>query len=376
MSLRSVAAQATSATYHPPTTRLQPSQQPTFDVRCPIWWDVGRPAGLPAATGQGRSHITPSGRRERQEAAFRSWWVPAQPRGLPGAPQGQAAYDRPMARPNQFLRVNIDSTQVSAASQRLADLMGKTPMLTAIAMTRGVTTARRAIQAEIFPKIQGGPSPWTRRGLIYKKATPTDLRAMVGFNYGDGRFEDNETTRQASGVASGRYMRIQARGGDRPAKSSERLARRLGIIKNDNSLIPDLKQKDINKFGNLPGRRWQEAVKGARAGFSVRGGQSTGGKRKRGAGSQFFVLNRSSTSTGKYGIGNRYTTNNQPIAIVRRTGAKMRGFKTVLLVTKREAYKRRLPVDSVAWEAFRKTYAQSFKDLVDKAWARKKNRTK
>jgi len=282
-------------------------------------------------------------------------------------------------RQNEFIRVDIDSSATQAAARNLADLMGKTDMLTSIAMTRGVIAGRKAIQAQIFPLIRGGPSPWTRRGLIYSKATPKDLRAQVGFNYGGGKFTDNETTRQKSGIPSGRYMRTNARGGDRPAKSSELQLWRSGTLrKNEDYLVPNKNLPEINKYGNLPGPKWQQAIAGIKGFHAPGSGQnvvnknSKGNKRqRRRAKAEFFLLQERRVNGESFGYTNRFTGDQEPLAIVRRVGKNRRGFEPVLFVSQVQNYDATFPIQRVAWEAFQKTYGRSFKELVDEAWARK-----
>lgn len=274
--------------------------------------------------------------------------------------------------------IDIDAGDLDAAAAQMAASMGKLNMLTAIAMTKGVVAARNDIRDKIFPMIEGGPSRWTQRGLIFTKATPTDLRAQAGFNYGGGRFEDDYTTRKGGGVPSGRYMRTLARGGDRPAKSSELQAWRSGALRrNDQYLMPNKKLKEIDQHGNLPGGQWQSALAGIGAFHAPGSGQNVRkgkGKGKRGPKYKYFLMLKSDlggyTNVGKQG--ERFRGDETPWAIVRRVGYNNRGFEPVLFVTQAQNYERMFPIDRVAMTAFNRTFPTTFQELVKEAWERKR----
>ena len=288
--------------------------------------------------------------------------------------------------PMAHIDVDIDTAELNQAARQLADLMGKTNMLTAIAMTRGVVAARDAIRAQIFPMIEGGPSRWTQRGLIFRRATPNDLRAQAGFQYGSGEFEDDYTTRKGGGVAAGRYMRTNTRGGDRPAKSSELHTWRSGLLrKGEDYLLPNERLPEINAQGNLPGGYWQSALAGVGGLHAPGSGQNvnprTGkARRRRGSKYKYFLMYKHSADGEDYGYaspgkgGSRYRGDERPWAIVRRTGEKGRGFVPVLFISQVQNYEGLFPVDQVAYKAFRKTYVKSFNDLVSEAWARKQSK--
>jgi hypothetical protein len=283
------------------------------------------------------------------------------------------------------IQFDLNTAELDGAAQVLAEQMGKLELLTAMAMTKGVVASRDAIRQRIFPLIEGGPSRWTQRGLIFTRATPNDLRAQAGFNYGDGRFEDDYLTPKSGGVPSGRYMRTNVRGGDRPAKSSEKQAWRSGALrKNTDYLVPNRKLPEINAQGNLPGPYWQSALAGV-GGFHAPGsGQnvnpSTGKpKRKRkGAKYKYFIMYKRSPDNVDFSYaspgkgGSRFRGDERPWAIVRRTGEKNRGFVPVLFVTQEQNYERRFHIDQVAYNTFAFVYPKTFKELVEEAWQRRR----
>ena len=60
----------------------------------------------------------------------------------------------------------VDTSEISRMSQGLARMMGQYEWITARAMTDGAKASREAIRREILPRIDKGPSNWTKRGLI------------------------------------------------------------------------------------------------------------------------------------------------------------------------------------------------------------------
>jgi hypothetical protein len=290
-----------------------------------------------------------------------------------------------------YIDVDIDSAELLAASRRLAEAMDRFPTLTAIAMTKGVVASRDAIRREILPMIEGGPSRWTERGLIFKRATPKDLRAQAGFQHGQGRFEDDHLARKGGGVAAGRYMRTLARGGDRPAKSSELHAWRSGLLKkNEDYLLPNEKLPEIDAHGNLPGTYWRSALAGVGGIHAPGSGQNVTrrsawinpktGKARRpraGAKNKYFLMYKHSADGEGFGYasagkgGSRFRGDERPWAIVRRTGNKNRGFVPVLFISQWQNYEGIFPIDQVALKAFRSTYAKTFTELVKEAWERR-----
>jgi hypothetical protein len=285
-----------------------------------------------------------------------------------------------------FIDVSADAGELDAAAAHLAEQMGKLPLLTAIAMTKGVVASRDAIRQKIFPMIEGGPSRWTQKGLIFKRATANDLRAQAGFQYGDGEFEDDYLTPKRGGVPAGRYMRTLVRGGDRPAKSSELHTWRSGLLrKNEDFLVPNDNLREINAQGNLPGPYWQSALAGVGGLHAPGSGQNAsrgkGRKRgRRGSKHQYFLMYKHKVEGEDYGYasigksGARYRGDEEPWAIVRRVGKKGRGFEPVFFVTQAQNHEGVFPIDQVAMAAFRKTYPFTFSALVQEAWERKLNK--
>ena len=91
----------------------------------------------------------------------------------------------------------VDTRELNRMSVAVARMIGQYEWIAARSMTEAAKITRTALQREILPKIQGGPTAWTRRGLIVRYASRNNLQAMVGFQYGDGNFNDSEFTRKA-----------------------------------------------------------------------------------------------------------------------------------------------------------------------------------
>lgn len=143
--------------------------------------------------------------------------------------------------------------------------MGQFEWITARAMTTAAKASREAIRREILPKVKGGATAWTRRGLIVSYAKPTDLRAMAGFQYGEGRWTDSPFSRKAGGVPAGRYMGINAAGGDRRPKGFELQLRRAGVIGRGDFAVPRSRWSALNQQGNVTGGRYTQILSRLRA---------------------------------------------------------------------------------------------------------------
>lgn len=273
------------------------------------------------------------------------------------------------------IKLTVDASQVNEMSRALAVMMGQQEWITARAMTESAKITRTALQRKILNSnmIQGGPTAWTRRGLIVRYASRNNLQAMVGFQYGEGSFNDSEFTRKAGGVPAGRYMGINARGGDRRAKGSELQARRAGLIGNDQFLVPNTKGVRLNAQGNLPGPEYQRILSRLK-GFSAAGSNqntTTGaGSRGRSAAKRkaadYFLMRYDGGRPG-----NRHTLGASPAFIARRVG---RGFVPALWITDQPNYERRFPIRVVAEREFARAFPIQFERALAKELEFQRNR--
>jgi hypothetical protein len=158
------------------------------------------------------------------------------------------------------LRFTVDDEQISEANRVWLRVVGQYEWTCAMALTRAAKTARAAIATTTLGGIDGGPTAWTRRGLMSSMARPDNLVAAVGFNYGDGSFTESGFTGKGGGVPSGRYMGVLASGGDRKPKSTELRLRRAGIIRNDQFITPASSGIRLTPQGNVPGPEYQRIL--------------------------------------------------------------------------------------------------------------------
>jgi len=267
------------------------------------------------------------------------------------------------------IALTVDTSQVSRLSTTVARLMGQYEWIAAKAMTESVKITRVALQREILNKVEGGPTPWTRRGLIVRYASRNNLQAMVGFQYGEGSFNDSEFTRKAGGVPAGRYMGLNARGGDRRPKGSELQLRRAGLIGNDQFLVPNAKGVRLNAQGNLPGAEYQRILSRLR-GFSAAGSnQNTAagaGSRGRKAADYFLMRYEGGQPA------NRHTLGASPAFVARRVGR--RGFVPALWITDQPNYERRFPIRLVAEREFARAFPIQFERALAKELEFQRNR--
>lgn len=254
------------------------------------------------------------------------------------------------------IQFDINSAQVTALQRTLLNVHGQFNWVAARAMTNAAKDTREAIRARILPMVEGGATTWTRRGLIVKFARPNDLTAMAGFQYGEGNWSDTEFTRKRGGIAAGRYMGVNASGGDRRPKSSELQLRRAGIIGNDQFLTPaDGVRRD--RYGNVPGGTIKSILSNVQA-FTAEGSSQNTTRRSGG----YFLMRRDE-------VGYSRQLDAEPAFIAQRIGRGKRGFKPAFFITDQPNYERRFPIQSVAQSAYRQAFPRHFqKGVQEELW--------
>lgn len=256
--------------------------------------------------------------------------------------------------------LTIDSGEISQLARNLAVGLGKFDTIAAGAMTTAAIKAREAIRREIEPMIEGGPTAWTRRGLIVRYARKNDLRAMVGYQYGDGNWEDSAFTRKSAGIPAGRYMGLNARGGDRRPKGAEMQLRRAGVIKPDQFITPGPGVR-LNRHGNVSGGQYQQMLSRLRA-LTVEGSNQNA---RRGGGRRpvdYFVMRRDGMGYTKGQLGA------EPAFIAKRRGRGGRGFIPAFWIVDQPNYERRFPIQSVAMREFQRVFPAEFERRAQSAW--------
>lgn len=272
----------------------------------------------------------------------------------------------------------VDTSQISAMRLGLAQAINQYEWITARAMTTAAKAAREAIRREILPTIQGGPAPWTRRGLIVRYASRNDLTAMAGFQYGEGRWTDSEFTRKAGGTPAGRYMGINARGGDRRPKATELALRRVGAIQPDQFITPNFRTGPFrpNAQGNLSGGQYQQLL--SRLDALPQGSSQTAGPASRRV-RDYFVLRTQGGTPSRWQLGA------EPTAIVARAGrgpkggtgkgtsqrgrpqtvGYRRGFRRAFNIVEQPNYERRFPVEAVAMREFQRAFTSAWESGLE-----------
>lgn len=285
------------------------------------------------------------------------------------------------------VRFTVDTSEISALSRGLASMMGQHGWITARAMTTAAKAAKGQLEARVLPMIQGGPTGWTKRGLIASYASPQNLTSQVGFQYGEGKFTDSAFTRKAGGVPAGRYMGVNAQGGDRKPKATELALRRSGLIPRDGFITPVSKPQSgsglrFTQQGNITGGQYQQMLSRLRAlppGSSQnapqgRGSDPRGRSAKGRREADYFLLRTLGGTPSRWQLGA------DPSAIVRRAGPGpkggtgkgsgkrgrpqtvgfKRGFVRAFNITEQPNYERRFPIQSIAWREYQRVFPQAY----------------
>ena len=267
-------------------------------------------------------------------------------------------------------QLTTDTSGVDRASVVLAQAMGQIDWITARAMTAAGKTAREAVGRETFPRIKGGPTAWTKKGLVSSLARPQSLQLQVGFRFGLGRFEDQFQTPGPGNTPQGRYMTTNVRGGIRPQKSTESLLTKARVINKPQRLIPVDEQ---DERGNMSGGRYRaisnELVRtnqGQRITPSMTTRQRRSILRTR---SRYFLIRMDGSK-----ILSSRQPGGRPSIIAERIGKEKRGFVAKLMIEDRPNYKRRFYVDQVAHRVFMKEFKNEFEKGLFNELARRLNR--
>jgi hypothetical protein len=284
----------------------------------------------------------------------------------------------------------IDTAQLDQLKVSISRAMGQFEWITARAMTTAAKASRNSIRREILPRIQGGATTWTKRGLIVEFAKPDSLRSQAGFQYGEGRWSDGAFTRKAGGVPAGRYMGINAAGGDRQPKGFEMQLRRSGAIGRSDFIVPRSSWRSINQQGNVTGGTYNRVLSRLRAAPAGIGNAPTGagsrGRSGRARASLDYFMAR-----GDEGGISRWQLGTSPLFVAERAGrgpkggtgkgsgkpgrpqtvGYKRGFVPVMSVVQDAPnYERRFPIQSIAMREYQRVFPQAWQS----GFAREVNR--
>lgn len=285
-----------------------------------------------------------------------------------------------------LLSVQVDTSQVSAMAMRLAALRGELGWTTARAMTNSAKDAKEKLRQEVFPLIQGGPNPWTKRGLVASFAKPDNLTSYVGFNYGERLNTGAGFNPQSGGVPSGKYMELLSRGGDRGPKGTEKKLRQAGLIRQDQFITPETLKKrgpKLDRHGNYSGAFYSQMLSRLRA-FAQEGstlnatrGADTGSRGRSGAKRRerdYFILRADQSGPTRWNLGAR------PEAVMMRTGAGPQGgtgkgtgqrgrpqtvgyrrsMVRVLNIVEQPNYEKRIDIKGIALREYNRVYGRHF----------------
>jgi hypothetical protein len=247
-----------------------------------------------------------------------------------------------------MIRLEADASEIPRLERAAAIALGKLDKISAIAMTRAAAKAKDRLASTVLPRITGGASQLTVRGLRYWRADRDRLVSAVGWNYGDNSPTDIGFTPKGRGTPSGRYMGIQSRGGDRQPKSTELSLRNAGLIRSDQFITPASSGVTLDPQGNLPGSEYRRILSRVKAasgpGYDASSSTTRRSRRKRAA-SDYFIR------YGELGQGALY--------IAKRAGN--RGFVPALFITDQPNYERKFNVHQIAWEEYRRTFPGEFR---------------
>jgi hypothetical protein len=280
----------------------------------------------------------------------------------------------------------VDTAELNQLHVGLSRIMGQFEWITARAMTTAAKASRDAIRREILPMVQGGASPWTKRGLIVSFARPDNLRAMAGFQYGEGKWEDSAFTRKAGGVPAGRYMGVNAQGGDRSPKGFELQLRRAGVIGKGDFAVPRSNWSRLDQQGNAQGGEYKRILSqlgafssaGSSQNSTPQAGRDERGRfRKKGQGMGGYFMARGDDA----GI-SRWQLGTKPLFIAERAGdgpkggtgkgsgkrgrpqtvGYKRGFTpSISIVEDAPNYERRFPIQSVAMREYQRVFPDAWR---------------
>lgn len=278
-----------------------------------------------------------------------------------------------------MITFDVDTADVRAADRWLANATNQLPFVTSMALTNTVKAIHANLKQQLPSRVHQ-PTTWTRRGLIVKFARKNNLTAAVGFNYGDGLTEDLGFTPKRTGVPSGRYMDVLARGGRRSAKGTELALRRAGLIRSNQFITPSNLSGTIGKVnaaGNVPAAKYlqlQSRLRTLREEGSIANAPQGAGSRGRSGAKRADVdlfmrpggrvIYQRVGARPKGGTGKGSGRPGRPQTIGYR-----RGIRPAFHVVEAPQYKPQFPVQRIAQQQFASTYANNFRDALSKALA-------
>jgi hypothetical protein len=201
----------------------------------------------------------------------------------------------------------------------------------------------RAVLLKATPLFIDQPTPFTLRGIRYRKGTKHSPAAEIYLS-GDA----------PKGTAPAEYMEPIIFGGRRRQKRSERVLARAGIISDDEGVVPAAIK--LNRYGNIPGPTMVRILSQVRAfgeeGFSANATPTSRARRKRrGQKDKYFVSRGGHLRRGIY----------------ERYGAGGRRVKPVLLFVKLPTYTKSFDFVKIASDEARRRFVRAWPAALRRA---------
>ena len=269
-----------------------------------------------------------------------------------------------------MIKLDVDLKELSKLERFTLAFRNRLPNVAAYAMNDAGKAAKAAVANQIHPMIKGGPTNWTKRGLIHTFAKPANLQTWVGYHYGAGSMNESGFNPKGMGVPAGRYMGLNSTGGDRRPKSSELQLRRAGVIRGDEFITPASKGPlRFSGQGNVSGPQYQQMISRLR-GFSAQGSDQNSGASKRGKIDYFMRRSELGASDGfiarrvgrrpKGGTGKGSGKRGRPATVL-----YPRGFRPAWFIVDQPNYERRFPIRPTIEASFNRAFPPALRARVD-----------
>lgn len=269
-----------------------------------------------------------------------------------------------------MIQFSADTAQVDRLLRHTATISGNLDAITSHALNSAIKGTHEAMRMQLPSRIDR-PTPWTTRGHLRRSSTRNDLTVAVGFNYGDGTFAG-----KGIGTPAGKYMDVQARGGRRDPRSSERKLRASGILDPGQFITATNKgPARLNQFGNVRASTYVQMLAGMRSasgpGFDANtpAGRATSGRYwfPFAAGYQGEPRPPSYSAiavrSGRRPRGNTGRGTGNPGRPA--TSMLPRGFTPVFNITRSPSYSPRFPLKKLAMADFSNRYPIAFRRAVE-----------
>jgi len=276
----------------------------------------------------------------------------------------------------RMIRLDLDTSGISAAQRFAAGLTGQLDDITVRSLNTTTKATWGAMRAELDRRIDR-PTPWTKRALLRRYAQAGNLSIAIGFNYGDGSMQDLGFS--SKGVPAGRYMQLQAAGGTRGPKSTEKQLAGLISLEPGYQLRPTGQGAGkLDSYGNVKAGTYVQLLSRLRAlkdiGYNSNAPRDGGSRNRSGAKRRevdYFLTSRAGRARSvaqrvgpgpKGGTGKGSGNPGRPQTIGYR-----RGFILAFQITRPQRYRVRFPLQKLALADFNRRFADAFRTSTEAA---------